>query len=59
MATLQNRFFIEGIVLGACAVWFSAPLILRTKHMIKTHRLVQPVCCHQQPSVDYTWLRQS
>ena len=61
MATLRNRFFIEGIILGACVVWFSvysSPFKLAASACNEARKLVDRVVRHQQPSVDYTWLRQ-
>ena len=60
MATLRNRFFLECIILGGlCGVVLGSLIAFQIggERVNEARKLVDRVVRHQQPSVDYTWLR--
>lgn len=61
MATLRNRFFVEGIVLGGmCGVVLGSLIALQVngERMHAARRLVGRVVRHQEPAIMFELIRQ-
>jgi hypothetical protein len=61
MATLRNRYFLEGVLLGSLAGVALGSLIafqVSSERVMVARRMVQRVVRHKQPAIDFTLIRQ-
>ncbi len=59
MATLRNRFFLEGIILGGlCGVVLGSMIAFQVggERVNRARRAVEGVVRHQKPSIPYSVL---
>lgn len=61
MATVRNRFFVEGILLGGmCGVVLGSLIAFQvgTERVSAARRLVERVVRRQEPSINFELIRQ-
>lgn len=61
MATVRNRFFLEGILLGGlCGIAVGSLIAFQVgnERVVAARRLVERVVRRQEPSINFTLMRQ-
>lgn len=61
MATLRNRYFLEGVLLGSLAGLALGSLIafqVSSERVMLARRMVKRVVRHKQPAIDFSLIRQ-